>query len=686
MGKILDGFINPATIAIIGASNDLKKPGGRIVKNILSQGYAGRLFLINPKSTRVQDLPALPSIKDLPEPPDLAYIAIPARFVAPAVTELAELGVMRVIVLSAGFGEVSDKGRAAEKRLAEIADQAGMVLIGPNCLGVMSPVHAGKFAGLLPRMSPTGLDFISGSGATVDTLIEPAVRRGLNFRTFFTVGNSAQMGVSDVLALYDRDSGPEDAAGIMLYLEKVGEPAKLLDHARSLAGKGRLLMAIKAGVTDDGKRAAASHTGAMVASDTAVQALFDKAGLIRLSSKIDMIDLAAAATLAKGRYDGRRVCIVTDSGGPGVMAADEFNRQGLELPRLKPDTRKQLAELLPLGAGVNNPVDMLPTRTPDLTAKTLEILAREEADNLDYLVIHFGDPGFEGNWPLYQVVIKAMDTAPTPIFPCFATSISSRESLKKFRAAGKCYFEDEVSLARAVGRMVNRPRVFPPTPDPVGYDRDLVIEAFRGATGVASGELINRALRAAGIPLPREVRLTSAGELAGLETTLPGPWVMKVIGPLHKTDLGGVVVGVDPDQAEAVFNRLMKIDGAEGVLVQETAVGQEVIMGLSREGEFGHLVAFGLGGVLAEALGDVKFGLAPLSGDEADRVVRSIRALPILRGYRGQPGMDLDRLGDLLTRVSLLGRDVPTIKELDINPVKGSGDKLLAVDVRIILD
>lgn len=685
MKTILDGFIAPASIAVVGASDNTKKPGGKIVENLLTKGYAGDLFLINPKSPRVQGRPALAAIADMPVAPDLAFIAIPAKFVADALLELADLGSRRVVVLSAGFGEIDEQGRQAEARLADIANQHGMALLGPNCLGVSSPVHAGKFAGLLPDMRPGGVDFISGSGATVDILAEQATRRGLAFHTFLTVGNSAQMGVEDALELYDHAHGSESSKHIMLYLEKIGSPSKLLKSARSLAAKDCVIMAIKSGVTEGGRRAAASHTGALAARDDAVQALFNKAGLIRLTSKLDMVDVATALNLAKGCFDGRRACVITDAGGPGVMAVDELNRQGIQTPFLKTETRRKLAQLLPPGAGVNNPVDMLPTRTPEQVFKVLEIVALDEADAIDYILVQLGDPGFADNWQVYNAVIKAMDSLSTPIFPSFSSSISSAKALSKYQETGKCHFEDEVSMARAVGRMVNRPKLFAPAPDPAGYNARSVANLLKDATGIIQPELIQKVFQAAGIPLPKERSMTKLADLEGLESVFPPPWVMKVTGPMHKTDLNGVAMADTIKDAQAVFNRLMAIDGARGVLVQEKISGPEVLMGLSREGDFGHLVAFGLGGVLAEALGDVKFGLAPLSMEEARHLIRSIKGLPVLQGYRGQPAMDLDILADLLVRVSLLGRDAPGIREMDINPVMGVGENLLAVDVRVIV-
>jgi acyl-CoA synthetase (NDP forming) len=684
---MLQKLLAPASIAVVGASEDTKKPGGRIVRNLLRKGYAGRLLLINPKASKVQGLTAYPSLRDLPETPELAFIAIPGKFVAQALTELAGLGTKHVIVLSAGFGEVDAKGKLEEQRLAGIASENGMILLGPNCLGVMSPVHAGKFAGLLPDMKAGGIDFISGSGATVDYLIEQAVSRGLAFHTFVTVGNSAQTGIDDVLALYDAHQQWLDSKYIMLYLENVGNPAKMLHHSRNLAAGGCLLMGIKSGVTEAGSRAAASHTGAMATRDTAVQALFDKSGIIRTRSRQELIDLAMAAVLVRGAYDGRNVAIITDAGGPGVMLADELNRQGFVVPPFRPETRKLLAEALPPGAGLGNPVDCLPSRNAAQISRVIEIVRTEEADTLDYIVLVLGDSGLSDNWPIYQAVIQAMDQPSIPLLPSFCTAVSSERTLERFRAAGGCYFEDEVALARALGRLVKRPLVTEPEQGLPGYHRDRLSDLLHNIKGPVSAGLTREVLAAAGIPCPAQAEIHSGVELGDVQTIIPFPWAMKVTGPLHKTDVGGVSLGIgDLEAASEAWDRLMAINGATGVLIQQTIEGAEVIMGLSREGDFGHLVAFGLGGIYAEALGDVHFRLAPLSVAEARGMVRSIKGLAIVQGTRGQVGLDLDVLADLLVRVSLIARDVPAIREMDINPVKGRGQDLFAVDARIIME
>ncbi len=683
---MLERLLNPACVAVIGGSDDTSKPGGRILANILARGYAGRLFAVNPKSDMVQGVPAVKSVPELPEVPDLAYIAIPSKFVRQSLTELAEKGVKAVVVLSAGFGEQSAEGKAEEERLKAIADESGMIVLGPNCLGVMSCRLAGKFAGILPLMAAGGADFLSGSGATVDYLAEQATKRGLAFNSFLTVGNSAQTGVTDLLGLFDQAQGPGSSPVKLLYMETVNDPKRLLAHARSLAAKGCTLAGIKAGTTEAGNRAAASHTGALVSSDTAVQALFDKAGIIRVASRIELVDLACALTLAKGRLDGRRVAIVTDAGGPGVMLADELNRQGLEVPALKPLTRALLAEALPPSAGTANPVDCLPSRTAAQFARVFEILAAEEADNLDYIMVVVGDSGLSDNWAIYQEVIKAMDRLPLPVFPSFCTAVSSAKPLADFTAAGKCYFEDEVAMAKAIGRIVNRPASAEPVPGLPGYDRPRLAEILAGKTGILDPDTVASVLDAAGIRTPGQRVLDAKADLPELTSTLPFPWVMKVVGPLHKTDVGGVKVGIaDLAAAAETYDAMMAIPGASGVLVQQMVRGTEVIIGAKREEPFGHLVAFGLGGIYAEALKDIQFRLAPLAVAEALDMIDAIAAAPIVKGVRGEPGMDLKLLADQLVRVGLLATDFPQIAEMDLNPVKGTGTALYAVDARIIL-
>jgi len=678
-------LLEPASIAVVGASDDLSKPGGKLVRNILLRGFAGQLLLVNPKSAEVQGVRTYPSVADLPVAPELAFIAIPARSARQAVEELAGKGASAVVVLSAGFGEVSEEGRAEERRLVDIANAHGMMLIGPNCSGIVSHAHAGKFSGVPPVSRKGGIDFLSGSGATVDFLYERATRRGLPFNSLLNVGNSAQTGVTDLLRLYDEAQDGDSSLIKLLYIEVLTRPQEFLRHARSLARKGCTVAGIKSGATEAGSRAAASHTGAMATSDTAVQALFDKAGIIRVQSRQELVDVATALVCARGRLAGRRIAVVSDAGGPGVMLADELNRQGFTVPPFGPRAKERIAGALPPGAAVGNPVDCLPTRNGESIGNVLRIIAEEEKENVDYILFIDGDSGLADNWEICKSLMRAQDEGGIPILPAFLSPVSAQDALAKLKEAGRCWFEDEVAMARALGRVVNRPRITEPAREAAGYDRERIAAALDGQSGALQPHVIRQVLEAAGIRVPAQAQVAQKADLAA--TGIPFPWAMKVIGPLHKSDVGGVKLGIrDMDEARVAWDVLMHIEGATGCLVQQMVPGTEVIIGANREEGYGHLVAFGLGGIYTEALKDIRFRLAPLSAEEAEGMIRTVRAFPIIKGVRGQPGMDTALLADMLIRVGLLMSGFPQIREMDLNPVKGHGTDLYAVDARIITD
>ncbi|MBN1856736.1 MAG: acetate--CoA ligase family protein [Dehalococcoidia bacterium] len=681
----LHTLLEPKSIAVIGASEDLSKPGGLLVRNILLRGYEGQLLLVNPKSDSVQGVKTYSSINDLPVGPELSFIAIPARLVKKSLEALAEKGAKAVVVLSNGFGEVSEEGREEERRLVEIANEHGMLLIGPNCSGIVSHTHASKFSGLPPRSRRGGVDFLSGSGATVDFVYENATARGLPFDSLLNVGNSAQTGVTDLLRLYDEEHGPDSSHIKLLYIEVLNRPQEFLAHARSLSNKGCLLTGIKSGSTEAGRRAAASHTGAMATSDTAVQALFDKAGIIRVHSRMELIDVATALISMGNKLDGHRVAVVSDAGGPGVMLSDELNRQGFEVPAFTERTKMRLAEALPAGAGVGNPVDCLPTRNAESIGAVLNIIAEEEAANVDYVLLIDGESGLSDTWALLQTIMKAQDEGGMPILQCFLSPTSAQEPLARLRETGRCYFDDEVDMARALGRVVNRPRVTEPVVNLPGYDRARLKSLFSGAAGTLTPDRAVAILSAAGIKTPASAETGPQTDMKALN--IPFPWVMKVVGPLHKSDVGGVKLGIETlEQAHTTRDALMRIEGATGVLIQQMVQGTEVLIGANREEGYGHLVAFGLGGIYTEALKDVNFCLAPLSREEATNMLISTKSLKLIKGVRGQKGMDTDVLEDWLIRVGLLVTDFPQIREMDLNPVKGTGSDLYAVDARILLD
>lgn len=683
--ELYRALIEPGSIAVIGASNDHFKPGGRVTKNIKEHGFKGDLWAVNPKASSVMGLPTFKSIEDLPSAPDLAIIAIPAPGVRAALKELAGKGVRATIVLTAGFGEKDEKGKEEERKLLEIAGKTGMTLIGPNCSGFLTPVYAGKFAGIIPGLKERSVDFISGSGATVDYVMEQATSRGLSFSTVVNLGNSIQMGVEDLLELFDENYGAKSSPILMLYMEQVKEPAKLLRHSRSLYRKGCSIIGIKSGVTAEGERAAESHTGAMATDDRAVQALFEKGGIIRVRSKVELIDVACILSSGNGKIDGKRVCIITDAGGPGVMLSDELASQGLELVRFRARTLERLSAILPPESSVTNPIDCLPSRTAQQIGALFDVLEEEERDNIDLIVVITGNSGMSDNREIYDEIGKAVDTCEVPIIPVLSPMTTCAALIEEFREKGHCYFTDEVAVGRALGKVVNRPVTYEAARIPGDYDKARLEEILDSAPRVLSPEAAKGLLMAAGFKFPAQVEVCDRNDLRDACEGVGFPLVMKALGPMHKSDVGGVRIGIrNGEEATGIWEELMAVKGVSGIIVQKMVEGTEVIIGAKKEEGFGHLVMFGLGGIYTEVLKDITFALAPLAREEAMGMVQRIKAFPILQGVRGQKGLSLEILSEYLVRIGQLVSDFPQIREIDLNPVKGYGEDLFVVDARIV--
>jgi len=682
-----DYLFNPESIAVIGASTDPLKPGGRVFKNIKDHGYKGDLWAVNPKTKDVQGMPTFETIKALPGAPDLAIVAIPSRWVIDTLQALADKGSRAVIVLTAGFGEKDAQGKEVEKKMLMIGKAAGMAIIGPNCSGFLTHSYKGKFAGIVPQLPGRAVDIISGSGATVDYVMEIADGRGLSFGIGVNLGNSIQYGVEDVLQMYNEQYCPENARVLFIYMESVKKPALLLTHARSLIKKGCTIVAVKSGTTPAGERAAASHTGAMSSSDTAVQALFDKAGMIRVRSKAEFIDTACALVACRGTLTNRNICVITDAGGPGVMIADAISRQGLSMATFKDTTLKQLAKILPAEATLTNPIDCLPSRNAELIQSIITIIGQEEKQNVGAIAVLIGNSGLSDNAPIYTVIADAMEESPIPVLPMFTSLATAGQKIDHFRKSGRVYFQDEVSLASALAGISRQPRIDTLLPELPGYDKAAIAAILKGQKAVLAPEIVDRLMKAAGFKLPDLATVTNKADLANACKTIGFPLVLKVVGPLHKSDVGGVRTDMgDLSQAREAYDDMMKIQGATGVMLQSMVSGTEMILGVSREDGFGHLIMFGLGGIYTEVLKDVCFALAPLNLSESLEMVQRIKSFSILKGVRGQEGVSIDKIADNLQRLGLLVTDFPQIKEMDLNPLKGSGEELYAVDARVIID
>jgi acetyltransferase len=676
-------LLQPESIAIIGASNNVSKPGGKIIKNLIDFGFKGEIYAVNPKETQVQGIPSFSSVEELPSV-DLAVLAIPAKFCLQAVTTLTEQNDTKAfIIISAGFGETDEQGRKLENEIAELVTKNKGCLIGPNCIGVMTPTHASVFTTPVPRLTTNGCDFISGSGATAVFIIESGIPKGLRFANVFSVGNSAQTGVEDVLQYLDENYVEGESSKVkLLYIENIDNPDKLLFHASSLIKKGCRIAAIKAGSSSAGSRAASSHTGALTSSDAAVEALFRKAGIVRCYGREELTTVASVFMCKK--LKGKKLCIVTHAGGPGVMLTDALENGGLKIPHIEDSPVKtRLKEKLFPGSSVENPIDFLATGTAEQLAKIID--ACENDFDVNGMAVIFGSPGLFPITDVYDVLDAKMRTCKKPIYPILPSIINVKEDVARFISHGNVNFPDEVLLGRALTKVINTPQPAPSTAPPDFLDVKKIREIIdKTSEGYQLPGVVHQLFDLAGIPRVKEVVAKSETEAVLAALNIGFPLVMKVVGPVHKTDVGGVILNVrNTSEVRKEFHHLNEIKGAESVLLAQMASGTELFLGAKYEADFGHVILCGMGGIFVEVLRDVSSGLAPLSTNEALSMIKSLKSYKILKGYRKQPGVNIDRFAEIIVRLSWLLRYATEIKELDINPLLGNENEILAVDARI---
>ena len=670
---------------VVGGSNDTSKPGGKVLYNLIEHQYKGKLYAVNPKEKEVQNVPCFENCSLLPQV-DLAIIAVASKFVEDTIRVLAyKKGCRGFILFSAGFSEIGEAGKALEQKCVAIVNDVGGTLIGPNCIGLITEKYKGVFAGPIPEYDPFGCDCASESGATMVYILEMAIPRGLKFKNIYSIGNSAQIGIEDLLEYWDVTFDPLTSSRIkLLYMEKVGDPKRFLKHARSLVSKGCRIAAIKSGATDEGSRAVSSHTGSLSGSNVAVSALFRKAGVIRCSSRIELVYMAAIFTFKV--LKGKRIAVITHAGGPGVMLTDELIKGGMQVPRLVgPKAERLLAELYP-GSSVANPIDFLATGTAAQLGKILDAV-ENDFDNIDASVVVFGTTGMWRVDDVYKVLHEKMNASQKPIFPILPSIIQAAEEVSLFSTMGHVNFTDEVSFAYVLSRIYRRPRPFTEAIlPPVNHKRIRAI--MDGAEqGYLSPELSSDLLEAAGIKTAKQITVHSLTEASDAMAELSFPVVMKVIGPVHKSDAGGVCLNIRSfDALETTYQDLMQIEGSTGVLMQEQLSGNEVFIGASREDPFGHVVMCGLGGVFIEVFHDLTSSIAPVSKEEAHSMIRHLKSYPIIQGVRGKEGVNEDLFVAAILKLSALLQSAPEIKELDINPLMGSFTSLVAVDVRVFLE
>lgn len=680
-------LLHPESIVVIGGSNNVHKPGGAIVRNIINGGYKGLLRIVNPKEDEVQGVKAFHDISELP-PTDLAILVIPSHMCPETVDRLAEdKGVKAFIIISAGFGEETKEGAKLEQHILDTCERHGAALIGPNCIGLLNSWHHSVFTKPIPTLHEKGVDFISGSGATAVFILESAVTKGLPFNSVWSIGNGKQIGIEDVLQYMDENFDPEKDSHVkLLYIENVSNPDKLLFHASSLIRKGCRIAAIKAGSSESGSRAASSHTGAIASSDSAVEALFRKAGIVRCFSREELTTVGCIFTLPP--LTGRNFAIVTHAGGPGVMLTDALSKGGLNVPKIEGPDADELKSLLFPGASVANPIDILATGTPEHLGIAIDYCENKFKD-IDAIFVIFGTPGLVQLYEAYDVLHKKILECKKPIFPILPCLHTAGPEVAEFLKKGHVNFSDEVTLATALTQIMKTPKPASPEIELFGVDIPRIREIIAGIKedGYIAPELVHQIFECAGIPMVPEMVSDSKGELTAFADKVGYPVVAKVVGPVHKSDVGGVALNImSAEHLEMEFDRMMKIEGAKAIMVQKMIKGKELFIGAKYEPRFGHIVLCGLGGIFVEVLKDVSSGLAPLSYDEAYSMIRSLRAYKIIKGTRGQKGLNEQKYAEIIVRLSTLLRFTTEIKELDINPLLADEDNVTAVDARIRIE
>ncbi|MDY6207224.1 MAG: acetate--CoA ligase family protein [Prevotella sp.] len=680
-------LLQPESIVVVGGSNNTQKPGGAVVRNLMSGNYQGTLRIVNPKEDEVQGIKVYHDIHDIPQT-DLAILVIAAKFCPETVEVLArDKQVKAFIILSAGFGEETHEGGILEQQILDTCQKYDAALIGPNCIGLLNAWHHSVFTKPIPKLDPKGADFISGSGATAVFILESAVSKGLRFNSVWSIGNGKQIGIESVLEYMDENFDPENDSKVkLLYVENISDPDKLLRHASSLIRKGCRIAAIKSGSSESGSRAASSHTGAIASSDSAVEALFRKAGIVRCYSREELTTVGCVFTLPS--IKGKNCAIVTHAGGPGVMLTDALSKGGLNVPPLKGAVADELKEQLFAGASTANPIDILATGTPEHLGLAIDYCDKK-FDEIDAIMVIFGTPGLVELYDAYEVLHQKMIECKKPIYPILPSIHTAGPEVAEFLSKGHVNFSDEVTLATALTQVMKTPSPAQTEMEAIDVDVKRIRQIIDGIkeNGYIAPKLVNELLDSAGIPTVPEFVSSCRDEIVEFANQCGYPVVAKVVGPVHKSDVGGVTLNIrDAEHLASEFDRMMKIKDATAVMVQKMIKGTELFVGAKYEPRFGHIVLCGLGGIFVEVLKDVSSGLAPLSFEEAYSMIQSLKGYKIVKGTRGQKGLNEQKYAEIIVRLSILLRHATEIKEMDINPLLADEKDIVAVDARILVE
>lgn len=698
MSTALDCLFRPRSIAVVGASRKRGTLGAEIFHNLLVSGFTGPVFPVNPGASVVQSVRAYATVSEIPDPVELALLVVPRDRVLDAVDDCAKKGVKGVVVISAGFGETGSAGRALQDELLRRVRRAGMRLIGPNCLGLLNTEPSVSMdATFAPTWPPHGkVSLSSQSGALGVAILDHARDLGIGIAQFASIGNKADVSGNDLLEYWEDDPATRV---VLMYMESFGNPSRFMQIAKRVSRKKPIIV-VKSGRTEAGARAASSHTGALAGLDIAVDALLGQAGVVRTDTIEELFDIAIL--LANQPVPrGGRVAILTNAGGPGIMASDACESRGLELPRLSTQTESELQAFLPSEASVKNPVDMIASASAASYERALRFLLADDA--IDSVIVLFVPPVVTEAMAVAEAIRRGAAGASKPVVTCFMGTHGVPVALSSLRE-GKypSYAFPEaaaMALSRAVayGRWLARPEgqvVALPGAEPERA-RAVVREAADGWLGPAE---VQELLSAYGVRVARSVTAGSAVEAGRAAEALGGAVAIKLVSSTisHKSDVGGVVLDVVGAEAAAeayrrIASRLAALGlGSEmaGVLVQPMIPrGVETFVGVTHDAKFGPLIAFGTGGVNVELWRDVVFRVHPLTDVDAHEMIGQIRGAKLLDGFRGGPVADREALADVLLRVSQMVGDVPEIEEMDVNPLLalGPGQGAVAVDARIRL-
>ena len=690
----LELFFHPRGVAVIGASSNPAKLSHGVVRNLKEHGYRGAIYPVNPKGGEILGLRVYPSILEVPDPIDLAVIMVRAQAVPDAVRDCGERGLKVVIVITGGFREAGPQGAELERSLKTIAEQYGMRLIGPNCVGVMDthvPIDT-TFIAEMPAPGPIG--FASHSGAIVGGTVDWAISMGVGYSRIISLGNQVDVSISDGLLLLDHD--PHTKV-INLYAEGIPNGRRFVETAAGIYRRKPIVMT-KAGRTAAGTRAVASHTGALAGAGQAYAAACHRAGILMANSLQEQNDIAMALA-HQPLPKGPRVVLLTNAGGPAALAADALDDWGLALADLQPETKAKLKAVTPHGAQLDNPVDMLGGPRAEMYEAALKILADDPG--VDMMLAIFVPQAITPVNDVAKHIVAAAQASDKPVAACLVGGVSIPEAVHILHAGGVPFYQDPSRAGRALAglweyaRLRERPDI---TPQPLtDVDREAAARLLREAwtaqgAGFVDAEVAAQVVAAYGVRVPFSGLAATVEEAVALAAKAGYPVAAKLIAPgvVHKADVGGLALGLaDAEAVRAAFERLTDGRAEAKVMIQAMAPrGTEVILGAQRDPQFGPLLMFGMGGIYVEVMRDVAFRLAPIAAADAREMIGETAVGKILAGVRGQPPADVEAVVETLQRVGQLVADFPAIAELDINPliVGPAGEGAWAVDVRLRLD